>query len=119
MTTSRAQLRVIVPGESMTSWLTFTPAPESAEQVILAPARENTPAAAELARARIRPALLEGRAIELDFADLDLCAQSWLHALLFEAVRLAWAMRVPIHIVNADPAVCEGVRFLEAYALGG
>jgi hypothetical protein len=100
-------------------WLTFAPAPESAERIILAPARENTPAASELGRTRIRPALLEGRAIELDFADLDLCTQSWLHALLFEPVRLAWAMRVPIHIVNADPAVREGVRFLEAYALGG
>lgn len=100
-------------------WLTFAPAPESAERVLLAPVRENTPAASELARAQIRPALLEGRAIELDFTDVDLCTQSWLHALLFEPVRLAWAMRVPIHIVNADPAVREGVRFLEAYALGG
>ncbi|MEP7122122.1 MAG: hypothetical protein ABJE95_14480, partial [Byssovorax sp.] len=73
----------------------------------------------ELMRGRIRPALVEGRAIELDFADVDPCSQSWLHALLFEPVRLARAMRVPIHIANADPAVREGVQFLEAYALGG
>jgi len=108
-----------VKRDGATCRLTFAPAPESAERIILAPLRENTSAASELMRTRIRPALLEARAIELDFADLDLCPQSWLHALLFEPLRLAWAMRVPIHIVNADPAVREGVRFLEAYALGG
>jgi len=100
-------------------WLTFAPAPEPAKRIILAPARENTPAAGELARAHIRPALLDGRSVELNFADIDLCTQSWLHALLFEPVRLAWAMRIPMYIVNADPAVREGLRFLEAYALGG
>jgi hypothetical protein len=91
----------------------------STERVALWPLRENTPEATETARAKIRPALLDGRPVELDFARIDLCAQSWLHALLFEPMRLAWAMRVPIHVVNADPAVREGLRFLEAYALGG
>ncbi|MCC6214674.1 MAG: hypothetical protein IT376_07380 [Polyangiaceae bacterium] len=67
----------------------------------------------------IRPAVLAKRTVELDFQGMDLCTQSWLHALLFEPVRLAWALRVPIHVVNADAAVVEGLRFLEAYALGG
>lgn len=107
------------PRRAADRWLTFSPAGESAERILLADVRENTPLAAELARTRIRPALLGGRTVELDFAGLDLCTQSWLHALLFEPVRLAWAMRIPIYIVNADPAVSEGLRFLEAYALGG
>ncbi|HEU4411788.1 MAG TPA: hypothetical protein VFS43_41490 [Polyangiaceae bacterium] len=108
------------PKRAADHWLSFTPAPEpSAERVALWAVRENTPEASELSRAKIRPALLDGRPVELDFARLDLCTQSWLHALLFEPIRLAWAMRVPIHVVNADPAVREGLRFLEAYALGG
>ncbi len=78
-----------VKRDGATGWLTFAPAPESAERIILAPLRENTPAASELMRTQIRPALLEGRTIEPDFADLDLCPQSWLHALLFEPVRFA------------------------------
>lgn len=100
-------------------WISFDVAPASAERIRLDEARENTPVAAEIGRERIRPALLRGHAVELDFEGLDLCTQSWLHALLFEPVRLAWALRVPIHIVHADPAVSEGLRFLEAYALGG
>lgn len=107
------------PRRASDRWLTFGPAPEGAERIPVVSVRENTPAAAELARTQIRPALLDSRTIELDFAGLELCTQSWLHALLFEPVRLSWAMRVPIHIVNADPAVREGLRFLEAYALGG
>jgi hypothetical protein len=100
-------------------WLSFDAAAEGAERIPLAAARENTLTAGELGRNQIRPALLQGRAVALDFEGIDLCTQSWLHALLFEPVRLAWALRVPIHIVNADPAVREGLRFLEAYALGG
>jgi hypothetical protein len=65
------------------------------------------------------PAIVQKRAVELDFTGLDLCTQSWLHALLYEPVRVAWALRSPIHVVGAQPAVQEGLRFLEAYALGG
>ncbi len=107
------------PKRAADRWISFDPAPAGAERIGLHEARENTLIAGEIGRQRIRPALLQGRAIELDFGGLDLCTQSWLHALLFEPVRLAWALRVPIHIVHADPAVREGLRFLEAYALGG
>lgn len=100
-------------------WISFNPAPAGAELIGLHEARGNTLVAGEIGRQKLRPALLQGKAIELDFEGLDLCTQSWLHALLFEPVRLAWALRVPIHIVHAVPAVREGLRFLEAYALGG
>lgn len=107
------------PKRAADRWLSFDRAPAGAPRIALFDARENTLIAGEIGRTEIRPALLQGRAVELDFAGLDLCTQSWLHALLFEPVRLAWALRVPIHIVHADPAVREGLRFLEAYALGG
>ena len=47
------------------------------------------------------------------------CTQSFLHALLHEAVRLAWARKVPMHVVNATPAVRAQLEFVESYSLGG
>lgn len=100
-------------------WLAFEAPPPDAEVVALLPLRENTVEAMAVARTKIEPAVLQDRPVALDFGGLDLCTQSWLHALLYQGVRLAWAKRVPIHIINADPAVVEGLRFLERYALGG
>lgn len=107
------------PKRASARWLAFESATGDVERIVLHEARENTLAAGEFAAQRIRPALLAGRPVELDFVGLELCTQSWLHALLFEPIRLAWALRIPIHVVNAVPAVREGLRYLEAYGLGG
>jgi hypothetical protein len=100
-------------------WIAFDEAPDEAVKVLVTPAREDTVAAAQVSADAIMPALLQRKPVALDFTGLDLCTQSWLHALLYEPVRLAWALRVPIHATGAEPAVQEGLRFLEAYALGG
>lgn len=102
-----------------TRCLEFNEASDGSTRVALADIAGDTPKAATLARDRITPSILAKAPVVLDFSGLELCTQSFLHALLFEPVRLAWALRVPIHIVHADPAVVEGLRFLEAYALGG
>jgi anti-sigma regulatory factor (Ser/Thr protein kinase) len=107
------------PKRAASNWLIFEPAPGAALRLPVVGLRENTVEAARTAGEAISPAILKRTTVELSFAGLDLCTQSWLHALLYEPVRLAWAMRVPIHVVDADPAVREGLRFLEAYALGG
>lgn len=107
------------PKRASSRWISFEPANNGAERISLFDFRENTPAAMEISRDRLAPSVMARRTVELDFGRIELCTQSWLHALLFEPVRLAWALRVPIHIVHADPAVREGLRFLEAYALGG
>lgn len=109
------------PKRASLRWLSFEPvgAAETPHRVRLESIRENTPEALGLATREIEPAILRRQAVELDFDGLELCTQSWLHALLFEGIRLAWAKRVAIHAVNADPAVREGLRFLERYALGG
>jgi len=107
------------PKRSTGRWFTFGSAPDGATRVPVAAAEEDTLAAARISADGIVPRLLKKEVVELDFDGLDLCTQSWLHALLYEAVRLAWALRVPIHVVGAQPAVQEGLRFLEAYALGG
>lgn len=107
------------PQRSSGRWLSFTPGPPSALRIQVLDAREDTLAASALSVNDIGPNILSKTPVELDFGGMDLCTQSWLHALLFEPVRLAWALRVPIHVIGAKPAVQEGLRFLESYALGG
>lgn len=107
------------PKRASGRWLSFAPGPPGAVQIPVFDAREDTLAASALSVDEIAPRIVRKSAVELDFGGMDLCTQSWLHALLFEPVRLAWALRVPIHVVRARPAVQEGLRFLESYALGG
>jgi len=107
------------PKRSAGRWLSFAPGPPEAHRIGVFDAREDTLAASALSVNEIGPHILKKTPVELDFGGMDLCTQSWLHALLFEPVRLAWALRVPIHVAGARPAVQEGLRFLESYALGG
>lgn len=107
------------PKRVSSNWLVYESGPPGAIRIVLNPARENTVTAQQISNERVRPAIIERKAVELDFTGLELCTQSWLHALMYEPVRLAWALRVPIHVVGAQPAVREGLRFLETYALGG
>ncbi len=107
------------PKRASGRWLAFSSGPEGVHRIALRAIAEDTPAATQINVNEIRPRILNKALVELDFEGLDLCTQSWLHALLFEPVRLAWALRVPIYVVGAMPAVKEGLRFLESYALGG
>lgn len=107
------------PKRASGRWLSFLPAPVHSHRIKVFEIKEDTPAASALSLNEIRPRILAKTPVELDFGGLDLCTQSWLHALLFEPVRLAWALRVPIYVIGATPAVQEGLRFLESYALGG
>ncbi len=100
-------------------WIRFEPVDRPAVIVPVADLAEDTLRAAELVRTRIRPAILQGEAVLLDFADVAICTQSFLHALLYEPVRLAWATRTTMHAIHAEPAVKSGLEFLERYALGG
>jgi len=53
----------------------------------------------------------------LDFTGIEIATQSFLHALLFHAVRVGWAMNARIHIRHASSAVRSGLDYLESYAL--
>ena len=80
---------------------------------------ENAVAAEALAREQLTPLILAGKAVALDFRTLDICTQSFLHALLFQPLRFSWALNVPIYVINAGPAVRTGLGLVESYALGG
>ncbi|HRE89528.1 MAG TPA: STAS-like domain-containing protein [Myxococcota bacterium] len=80
---------------------------------------ENAVAAEELSRNRLVPMIQEGKPIALDFRGMEICTQSFLHALLFRPLRYSWAERVPIYVANAEPAVLTGLQLVEGYALRG
>jgi anti-sigma regulatory factor (Ser/Thr protein kinase) len=107
------------PQRSIHRWIRFDPAPAEAAAFQIQKQAENTPAAIQLSQTEITPRILRREPIVLDFSGLRILTQSYLHSLLFEPLRLAWALRTPIYVVNVEPAVRSNLELLENYALAG
>ena len=107
------------PQRAIHRWIRFDPAPPEATVFEIQKQAENTPAAIQLAQNEITPRILRREPIVLDFSGLRILTQSYLHSLLFEPLRLAWALRTPIHVRNVEPAVRSNLELLENYALAG
>jgi hypothetical protein len=107
------------PKRIVQHWLRFEAPPDGTFRTLVAISSEDTVAARSFAVNVLEPRLLRREPAALDFANLRVCTQSFLHALLHEAVRLAWALKVPIFVVNAAPAVRAQIEFVESYSLGG
>lgn len=107
------------PRREIHHWLRFELPPQDAQTFIVPIAAEDTSKAQIFARESLEPRIIERKDIVLDFRGMRICTQSYLHALLHDALRLAWARRTGIYIVNAAPAVRSGLDLLESYSLGG
>jgi anti-sigma regulatory factor (Ser/Thr protein kinase) len=107
------------PQRAIHRWIRFDPAPAEATVFEIQKQAENTPAAIALAQNEITPRILRRESIVLDFSGLRILTQSYLHSLLFEPLRLAWALRTPIYVRNVEPAVRSNLELLENYALAG
>jgi hypothetical protein len=66
---------------------------------------------------KLRARLAAGEPVVVDFSGIEIATQSFLHALLFHAVRVGWAMSARIHVTHASSAVRSGLDYLESYAL--
>jgi len=106
-----------IPSRSRVQWLTFGPAPVGSLSIVVRVGAEDTAHAERLVREHLSPRVSRGEPIELDFARLAVCTQSYVHSLLFSVLRAAYAHKTPIHIINASPAVISSLEFLERYAL--
>lgn len=95
----------------------YAEAPADTKQYLVRLASEDTVAASQLSSKTLLPLLARRQPVVLNFEGVEVATQSFLHALLFEALRVAWALRVSIYVRNAVPAVHEGLDFLESYAL--
>jgi anti-sigma regulatory factor (Ser/Thr protein kinase) len=107
------------PQRAIHRWIRFDPAPAEATVFEIQKQAENTPNAIALAQNEITPRILRREPIVLDFSGLRILTQSYLHSLLFEPLRLAWALRTPIYVRNVEPAVRSNLELLENYALAG
>ena len=120
METIRTKAKERAPKRALHHWLKFEePGPEVlGERFMVQTIKEDAAKAAEMG-ARIGQRLMERRPVALDFTGVSVSTQSFLHALLYQSLRLAWALQVPIHVVHAEPAVRSSLEFVENYALGG
>ncbi|MDR0965349.1 MAG: hypothetical protein LBM75_02380 [Myxococcales bacterium] len=108
------------PRREIHRWFTFENPSEEllGERRIIRVAAEDTNKAFELSE-EFQKRLFERKPLVLDFSNLQILTQSYLHALLYESLRLAWARKVPIYIINVSPAIRSTLELLQNYALGG
>lgn len=78
---------------------------------------EDTARAQRLVQEHLLPRIARREPIEFDFSGLQVCTQSYLHALLFIVLRAAYAGQVPLYVTNTSRAVASSIDFLEGYAL--
>lgn len=91
--------------------------PKSTFEILVNIAAEDTVKAEELSKNHFIPILTRKEPIVINFINIDLCTQSFIHALLYDALRVAWAMQVPIYVKQASEPVKDSLRLVQMYAL--
>lgn len=117
--TIQKRARERTPMRARHHWIRYDRSPDHAKSFVVRYTSENTVQAERFAREQLEPLILRKEAVVLDFLGMEIATQSYLHALLYDALRLAWAKRSFIYVVNASPSVRSGIELVEAYALGG
>lgn len=106
-----------VPTTTRVRWIRFEAGPREVFSVMVRIGAEDTAHALRLASDHLLPRVSHGEPVELDFAGVPVCTQSYLHALLFSVLRAAHAAGAIVYVTNASPAVHGALEFLEGYAL--
>ena len=117
--TIQRRARERTPLRARHHWIRYDRSPGHAKSFVVQYTSENTEHAEKFAREQLEPLILRKEAVVLDFLGVEIATQSYLHALLYDALRLAWAKQSFIYVVNASPSVRSGIELVEAYALGG
>ena len=99
-----------------TYWLSLEKPPERVTKFLVSAFVENNEEALALARIQLIPRLLKKEPVVLDFINVRLLTQSFAHALLFEPLRIAWAMQTKIYVSNAAPVVRSALQRVEEYS---
>ena len=117
--TIQKRARERTPMRARHHWIRYDRSPDHAKSFVVQYTSENTEQAEKFAREQLEPLILRKEVVVLDFLGMEIATQSYLHALLYDALRLAWAKRSFIYVVNSSPSVRSGIELVEAYALGG
>jgi hypothetical protein len=108
------------PGRITSGVVKFVDAvPTDARRFLVSVASEDTGAAVAFAKQTLLPRVSSGEAVALDFVNWSVFSQSYLHALLYVVVRVAWATKATVYVLNASPVVRSGIEWIESYALVG
>jgi hypothetical protein len=98
-------------------WIRFEDPPSGTLDFIIKLTSEDTVKAEKFAQDQLVPRILKHESLSLDFRHIRVCTQSYIHALLFNALQNAFEYHVPLYVTNATPSVADSIRFLEMYAL--
>ncbi len=98
-------------------WMRFDVPPPKSSEFMIDIASENTIQAAEFATTQLVPRIKNNEVLVLNFINMKICTQSYMHALLFEPIRIAHELKVPIFGKGATDTVTDGIHYLESYAL--
>lgn len=93
--------------------------PEGTPRFLVNAFLENNEEALRLAREQLIPRMVRGEPVALDFVNVRVITQSFAHALLFEALRFAWAGKSHVFALHAAPVVQSALRHLEMYSQTG
>jgi hypothetical protein len=107
------------PRRLTTQLLHFEPPPERVQRYLVNAFVENNEEAQRLVRNQLVPRLVQREPVALDFVNVKIITQSFAHALMFDALRFAWASQTPIYVVGAEPVVRSALAHVEMYSQGG
>jgi hypothetical protein len=99
------------------SWIRFDIPPDGAIEFYTNIASENTIKAEEFAKAVLLPRINNKQIIVLNFTNLTIGTQSFMHSLLYEAIKTAYRLNVPLYAKNVSPSVKDQIKMVEGYGL--
>ncbi len=99
------------------SWIKFDNIPRNTFVLSVEGVVENTVEAEKFSNNILIPKINNGTEVVIDFKGIKICTQSFLHSLLFSALRQAVNKKVKIYAINVTPPVKDGLRLLEIYAI--
>jgi len=102
-------------GEAGLDFLEDLPEGFDGELVQVEPFVENVERAAEIRRGTILPAVQQGRWVVLDFSGVRFATQSFVHALLYDVLRVSGSL-LRVSFRNCTRATTEAIRTVAAYA---
>ncbi len=100
-------------------YLRFETPPDRVQKFLVNAFVEDNEKAQQLVTTQLIPRLVKREPVALSFVNVRVITQSFAHALLFDALRFAWASQTPIYVVNAELVVRSALVHVEMYAQGG
>jgi anti-sigma regulatory factor (Ser/Thr protein kinase) len=98
-------------------WARYDIPEQEVIEFVITVASENTVEAEKFSKEQLIPRIKARQSLRLNFVNVTICTQSFMHALLFEALRTAFELKVPLYIKNASESVKDGIRLVEMYGL--